>query len=70
MQAKTHEHVVCVFIPTTPNSTSGFLILVPEHQLTKLDMSVPDGLKFIVSLGAIAPEWSGLTPTRPVPPLP
>ena len=70
VQAKTHEHVICVFIPTTPNPTSGFLILVPEHQLTKLDMSVPDGLKFIVSLGAIAPEWSGLVPSRLAPTLP
>jgi uncharacterized membrane protein len=60
VQARTQEHVVCVFIPTTPNPTSGFLILVPEDKVTKLDMSVPDGLKYIVSLGSIAPDWSGL----------
>ena len=45
-----------VFIPTTPNPTSGFLILVPEEKVTKLDMSVADGIKYIVSLGSIAPE--------------
>lgn len=47
-----------VFIPTTPNPTSGFLIFVPESQVTKLDMSVAEGIKFIVSLGAIPPELS------------
>ena len=45
-----------VFIPTTPNPTSGFLVLVPADTVTKLDMSVADGVKYIVSLGAIAPE--------------
>jgi len=52
----TGKNLVSVFIPTTPNPTSGFLILVPAEKITKLDMSVADGLKYIVSLGAIAPE--------------
>jgi uncharacterized membrane protein len=56
IQAKTKEKVVCVFVPTTPNPTSGFLILVPEEKVTKLDMSVAEGIKYIVSLGSIAPE--------------
>jgi len=56
IQAKTKEKVVCVFVPTTPNPTGGFLVLVPEDQVTKLDMSVADGIKYIISLGAIAPE--------------
>jgi uncharacterized membrane protein len=56
-QIKTKEKVVCVFIPTTPNPTSGFLILVPEDKVTKLDMSVADGVKYIVSLGSITPEY-------------
>ena len=46
--------MVCVFIPTTPNPTSGFLVLVEEDQVTKLDMSVAEGIKFIISLGAIS----------------
>jgi uncharacterized membrane protein len=50
------KNLVSVFIPTTPNPTSGFLILVPANKITKLDMSVADGLKYIVSLGAISPE--------------
>lgn len=56
VQQKTNEKVVSVFVPTTPNPTSGFLILVPEEKLVKLDMTVADGIKFIVSLGSISPE--------------
>ena len=55
MQQKSWENVVAVFIPTTPNPTSGFLVLVPEDKVKKLDMSVADGIKYIVSLGSIAP---------------
>ncbi|HEV2692746.1 MAG TPA: DUF502 domain-containing protein [Verrucomicrobiae bacterium] len=55
---KIGEQLVSVFIPTTPNPTSGFLILLPADKVTKLDMSVADGVKYIVSLGAIAPELS------------
>lgn len=57
MQQKTREKVVSVFVPTTPNPTSGFLILVPEEKVTKLDMSVADGIKYIVSLGSISQEY-------------
>jgi uncharacterized membrane protein len=54
---KTPEKMVCVFIPTTPNPTSGFMLLVPEDQVTRLDMTVADGIKYIVSLGSISPEY-------------
>jgi len=57
VQQKTREKVVCVFVPTTPNPTSGFLLLVPEDKITKLDMSVADGIKYIVSLGSLSPEY-------------
>jgi uncharacterized membrane protein len=53
---KTDEKLVCVFIPTTPNPTSGFMVLVPSDQVIRLDMSVADGVKYIVSLGSISPE--------------
>ena len=56
MQARTASKVMCVFVPLTPNPTSGFLMLVPEEKLTKLDMSVADGIKYVVSLGSILPE--------------
>jgi uncharacterized membrane protein len=53
------EKLISVFIPTTPNPTSGFLLLVPESEIIKLDISVADGIKFIVSLGAISPDYAG-----------
>lgn len=68
VRIKTNEKLVSVFIPTTPNPTSGFLVLVPEHELTKLDMSVADGIKFIISLGSIAPEYTGPRAERAVTP--
>lgn len=58
VQQKTRVRVLSVFVPTTPNPTSGFLVLVPENEITRLDMSVADGIKFIISLGAIAPEFT------------
>lgn len=63
IQAKTQQKIVCVFIPTTPNPTSGWLVLVPESQVTKLEMSPPDAIKYIISLGSVSPEFAG----KPVP---
>jgi uncharacterized membrane protein len=57
VQHRLSEKMVCVFIPTTPNPTSGFMIIVPAEQVTRLDMTVAEGLKFIISLGAISPEF-------------
>jgi uncharacterized membrane protein len=44
-----------VFVPATPNPTSGFLLMVPEDNVIRLDMSVPDAIKYVISLGAILP---------------
>jgi len=49
------EPQVCVFIPTTPNPTSGFIMLVPRSQVIELDMTVDAALKMIVTLGVVAP---------------
>jgi len=57
-QIKANQKLVCVFVPTTPNPTGGFLVLVPEHKVTKLEMSVADGIKYVISLGAIAPPFA------------
>ncbi len=59
IQAKIPHRVVSVFVPTTPNPTTGFLLLLSEDKVTKLDMSVADGIKFIVSLGSVAPDYAG-----------
>ena len=57
-QVKTDEgeSIISIFVPTTPNPTTGFLLVLPESKVVKLDMSVADGIKFIVSLGAVPPE--------------
>jgi uncharacterized membrane protein len=57
IEDKAGTKMLCVFIPTTPNPTSGFLMMLPEEDVMKLDMSVADGLKFIISLGSIAPPY-------------
>jgi uncharacterized membrane protein len=57
-QAKTGVEVINVFIPTTPNPTSGFFIMVPRSEVIELDMSVDDGLKMIISAGVMVPEWN------------
>lgn len=53
VQDKTIEKVINVFVPTTPNPTSGFLLLVPESEMIKLDMSVEEGLKLVISGGIV-----------------
>ena len=57
-QAKTGVEVINVFIPTTPNPTSGFFIMVPRSEVIELDMDVDDGLKMIISAGVMVPEWN------------
>lgn len=56
-QAKTKSQVVNVFVPTTPNPTSGFLLLVPQEKIVVLDMSVADGMKMVISGGSVVPPW-------------
>jgi len=58
VQARTGRKVMCVFVPATPNPTSGFLMMVPVEKVIKLEMSVAEAIKYIVSLGAILPESS------------
>lgn len=55
--AKLGKKMIGVFVPTTPNPTSGFLLVVPESELIPLEMSVAEGIKYIISLGAIIPEY-------------
>ncbi len=43
-----------VFVPTTPNPTAGFLLILPEAEVQRLDMTVEQGMKFIVSLGIVS----------------
>jgi uncharacterized membrane protein len=45
---------VTVFVPTTPNPTAGFLLILPEAEVRRLDMTVEQGMKFIVSIGLVS----------------
>ncbi|MEM6638691.1 MAG: DUF502 domain-containing protein [Pseudomonadota bacterium] len=54
---RVEEDLTCVFVPTTPNPTSGFIIMVPSDELIELDMEVDAALKMIVSLGVVVPPW-------------
>jgi uncharacterized membrane protein len=63
--AKLGEDYVNVFLPTTPNPTSGFFMIVPRAQTIELEMSVEEALKHIVSMGSVPPNSSsGLTASQ------
>ncbi len=60
MTGEVHGHAVgldgkfiSVFVPTTPNPTAGFLLILPEAEVKQLDMTVEQGMKFIISLGLV-----------------
>ena len=50
------NELIAVFVPTTPNPTSGFIMLSPVEDVIELDMTVEEGFKFIISMGVIIPE--------------
>ena len=55
-QTLTGDEVVNVYMPTTPNPTSGFFLMVPKQDTIELNMSVDEGLKMIISMGVIVPS--------------
>ena len=58
---------VSVYVPTTPNPTSGFFLLMPKSEVVELDMSVDAALKYIVSMGVVAPGTNGRKPGPAIP---
>lgn len=56
IQEKTRESVLNVFVPTTPNPTSGILVFVPKEDTVPLDMSVAEAMKMVISGGAVVPK--------------
>jgi uncharacterized membrane protein len=61
---------VCVFIPTTPNPTSGFIVFLPQSQCIELDMHAETAMKMIVTLGVVGPSASpqaAIAPLRSAP---
>jgi uncharacterized membrane protein len=73
VQAKTAQDVVCVFVPTTPNPTTGFIVLVPRDEVVRLDMTVDEAVKMLLTLGVVVPKWNNkpvvadLAPQQPPP---
>jgi len=57
VQARTGEEMICTFVPTTPNPTSGYIIIVPKKDIIELDMEIDEALKMIISLGVVVPTW-------------
>lgn len=56
VQNRSAENLVNVFVPTTPNPTSGFLLFYPREEMITLDMEVEEAVKMVVSAGIITPE--------------
>jgi uncharacterized membrane protein len=56
VQEKTAQHLTTVFVPTAPNPTSGFVIMVPAHEIIELDMTIEEGFRMVISLGVVVPR--------------
>ena len=57
VQARIAADVVSVFVPTTPNPTSGFLVFIAQNEIIDLSMSVEEGIKLIISCGIVTPKF-------------
>ncbi len=57
VQGRMGEEMICTFVPTTPNPTSGYIIIVPKKDVIELDMEIDQALKMIISLGVVVPTW-------------
>ncbi len=66
-QEKTGRNVVNVYVPTTPNPTGGYFVMVPREDIVELSMSVDDGLKMLMSMGAVVPGGHHPDPERAPP---
>ena len=66
VQQYTADNVLNVFVPTMPNPTSGFLVFVPPEELTEVDMSIEDGIKYVVSGGIVSTEGLKLTEAKDI----
>lgn len=56
------DQYVSVYVPTTPNPTSGFFLMLPRADVVKLAMSVDEALKYVISMGVVAPGGNGIPP--------
>jgi len=56
------EDMVSVYVPTTPNPTSGFFLMLPRADVIELKMSVDEALTYVISMGSVAPAGAGIAP--------
>ncbi len=56
------EEYVSVYVPTTPNPTSGYFVMVPRSRTRELDMTVDEALKYVVSMGVVVPRGGTIAP--------
>lgn len=61
MSVQTEKEMISLFVPTTPNPTSGFLMMVPRDEAVEISMTVEEALKFIISLGVMQPTTAAAT---------
>lgn len=66
VQQNTCDDVLNVFVPTMPNPTSGFLVFAPPEELTEIDMSIEDGVKYVVSGGIVTTERLKITEAKDI----
>ena len=57
---------VSVYVPTTPNPTGGYFLMLPRSRVQELDMTVDEALKYIISMGVVGPKGNGSTPPEAV----
>ena len=69
VQEETADTVYNIFVPATPNPTTGFLLFVPERDIHVIDMSVEDGIKLVVSGGIVMPPKKGSSAAMAAPPV-
>lgn len=62
IDARLGDEMWCVFVPTTPNPTSGFIMMVPRRDCLVLEMSVDQAMKMVVTLGVVIPDGSAGKP--------
>mgnify|MGYP000264639523 FL=1 len=62
--AQLHDDFVSVYVPTTPNPTSGFFLMMPRADVIELKMSVDDALKYVISMGVVVPGGPAALPVK------
>ncbi len=66
LQQRSEEDLRNIFLPTTPNPTSGFLLMLPKDDIEELEMSIGEGMKLIISGGAVVPPYRAEETPEPV----